>query len=144
MGISSGLRSWETSANPGPVSARIAAANIPIGMKMAKRDDDRPTRLVYSTETGRIRDEPEEEQILGDGRVRVQLVKNGRGGKTVTCISGLPLKASELEVLGKQFKKRCGTGGSVKNGVIEIQGDFADLLVAELKKAGYDAKRSGG
>lgn len=111
---------------------------------MAKRNDDRPTRLVYSTETGRIRDEPEEEQILGDGRVRVQLVKNGRGGKMVTCISGLPLKASELAVLGKQLKKRCGTGGSVKNGVIEIQGDFADVLVAELKKVGYDAKRSGG
>src|SRR5690554_7375152 len=73
--------------------------------KMVKRNDDRPTRLVYSTETGRIRDEPEEEQILGDGRVRVQLVKNGRGGKMVTCISGLPLKASELAVLGKQLKK---------------------------------------
>ena len=111
---------------------------------MAKRDDSKPTRLVYSTETGRIRDEPAEEQILGDGRVRVQLVKNGRGGKMVTCINGLPLKASELEVLGKQLKKRCGTGGSVKNGVIEIQGDFADVLVAELKKAGYGAKRSGG
>lgn len=111
---------------------------------MAGKGDERPTRLVYSTETGRIREETREEEILGDGRVRVQLVKNGRGGKTVTCISGLPLPARELEALAKQFKKRCGSGGSVKNGVIEIQGDFAEVLLAELKKAGYDAKRSGG
>src|SRR5690554_6791526 len=112
--------------------------------KMANSNVGRLIGVVYATDTGGILDEPEEEQILGDGRVRVQLVKNGRGGKMVTCISGLPLKASELAVLGKQLKKRCGTGGSVKNGVIEIQGDFADVLVAELKKAGYDAKRSGG
>src|SRR5690606_16285170 len=111
---------------------------------MTKRGDDRPTRLVYSTETGRVRDEPEPEAILGDGRVRVQLIKNGRGGKLVTCVTGLPLPATQLSELAKQFKKRCGSGGAVKNGVIEIQGDFADTLVAELKKAGYDAKRSGG
>ena len=112
---------------------------------MAKKHDDQgSSRLVYSTEVGRIKQEPVEEEILGDGRVRVQLIKNGRGGKTVTAITGLPLRASDLDTLAKQFKKRCGTGGAVKQGVIEIQGDFADLLVAELKKAGYDAKRSGG
>ncbi len=111
---------------------------------MTKRGDDRPTRLVYSTEIGRVRDEPEAEAIVGDGRVRVQLIKNGRGGKLVTCVMGLPLTATQLSELAKQLKKRCGSGGAVKNGVIEIQGDFADMLVAALKKEGYEAKRSGG
>ena len=68
----------------------------------------------------------------------------GRKGKGVTLITGLPLDETSLKGLAKELKRTCGTGGTVKNGVIEIQGDHRDALVAELKKRGYDAKRSGG
>lgn len=79
-----------------------------------------------------------------DAAVRVGRETQGRGGKGVTVISGLPLAPTALEDLAKQFKKRCGCGGTVRNGVIEIQGDHRDLLVAELAKLGWQAKRSGG
>ena len=79
-----------------------------------------------------------------EATVRVGRETQGRGGKGVTVISGLPLAPSALEDLAKQFKKRCGCGGTVRNGVIEIQGDHRDLLVAELAKLGWQAKRSGG
>lgn len=68
----------------------------------------------------------------------------GRAGKGVSVISGLPLAAPELELLGTRLKKLCGAGGAVKDGRIEIQGDHRDRLIAELMKLGYDAKRSGG
>lgn len=80
----------------------------------------------------------------GDGRVRVQRQTKGRGGKTVTVVSGLPLAGAELKELAGEFKRRFGVGGAVKDGAIEIQGDYADALVDELKKRGYQAKRSGG
>jgi len=68
----------------------------------------------------------------------------GRRGKGVTLITGVPLHNGELKRLGKQLKRRCGSGGTVKDGVIEIQGDHRDLLVEELQKLGYTVKRSGG
>jgi translation initiation factor 1 len=80
----------------------------------------------------------------GPARVRVGREVSGRGGKGVSIISGLPLDAAELEDLATRLKKHCGAGGAVKDGVIEIQGDHRDRLVAELCKLGYDAKRSGG
>jgi len=76
--------------------------------------------------------------------VRVGRETSGRGGKGVSVITGLPLAQAQLEELAKQLKKRCGCGGTVRNGVIEIQGDQRDLLVAELTRLGYPAKRSGG
>lgn len=76
--------------------------------------------------------------------VRVGREVAGRGGRGVCVIRGLPLGAAELEELGTRLKKLCGAGGAVKEGVIEIQGDHRDRLVAELRKLGYDAKRSGG
>ncbi|MFZ9666887.1 MAG: stress response translation initiation inhibitor YciH [Steroidobacteraceae bacterium] len=79
-----------------------------------------------------------------DAVVRVGRETQGRGGKGVTVITGLPLAPSALEDLAKQFKKRCGSGGTVRNGVIEIQGDHRDLLVTELTRLGWTAKRSGG
>lgn len=81
---------------------------------------------------------------VGDGTVRVARQTQGRKGKGVTVISGLPLNRTELADLGKQLKKKCGTGGTVKNGVIEIQGEHRDLLVDELQKRGFDAKKAGG
>lgn len=77
-------------------------------------------------------------------RVRVGREVAGRSGKGVSVISGLPLAAADLEALASRLKRLCGAGGAVRNGVIEIQGEHRDRLVAELCRLGYDAKRSGG
>jgi translation initiation factor 1 len=76
--------------------------------------------------------------------VRVGRETKGRAGKGVTVITGLPLRGDELETLASQLKRRCGSGGTVKDGTIEIQGDHRDLLVTELGRLGFSAKRSGG
>ena len=119
------------------------------------------TRLVYSTGQGRLCPEcarPMSEcrckrsrpaQVVaaapkGDGVVRVGRETKGRKGKGVTVISGVPLAGDALEELATRLKKRCGSGGTVDGGVIEIQGDHRDTLVTELGKLGYTVKRSGG
>ncbi len=79
-----------------------------------------------------------------DGVVRVSRETKGRGGKCVNVISGLGLESAELEALCTQLKKRCGTGGTTKDGVIEIQGEHRDTLVTELTKRGYNVKKAGG
>jgi translation initiation factor 1 len=76
--------------------------------------------------------------------IRVGREIKGRAGKGVTTITGLPLSASEIEALAAQLKKRCGSGGTVRAGVIEIQGDHRDVIVAALVKLGWPAKKSGG
>jgi translation initiation factor 1 len=76
--------------------------------------------------------------------VRVGRETKGRAGKGVTTITGLPLSAADLETLAARLKKRCGSGGTVRQGVIEIQGEHRDTLVAELGKLGWPAKKSGG
>jgi translation initiation factor 1 len=68
----------------------------------------------------------------------------GRAGKGVTTISGLAMSLADIESLATKLKKRCGSGGTVREGVIEIQGDHRDVIVAELIKLGWPAKRSGG
>ena len=80
----------------------------------------------------------------GDGVVRVGRETKGRKGKGVTVITGLPLAHDELARLATRLKKRCGSGGTVRDGVIEIQGDHRDLLVTELDGLGYRVKRAGG
>jgi len=80
----------------------------------------------------------------GDGVVRVGRETKGRQGKGVTVVTGVPLTGPALEELATRLKKRCGSGGTVHEGVIEIQGDHRDTLVAELAKLGYVARRSGG
>jgi translation initiation factor 1 len=77
-------------------------------------------------------------------RVRVGREVAGRAGKGVSVISGLPLAPADLEALASRLKRLCGAGGAVRDGVIEIQGDHRERLVAELCRLGYDAKRSGG
>ena len=77
-------------------------------------------------------------------RVRVGRETAGRSGKGVSVVTGLPLSAQDLEALATRLKKLCGAGGAVRDGVIEIQGDHRDRLVAELIRRGYAAKRSGG
>lgn len=78
------------------------------------------------------------------GKVRVCLEKKKRRGKKVTTITGLPLEEKELYKLAASLKQSCGTGGTVKNDCIEIQGDQCDKILAELQNLGYKAKRSGG
>jgi translation initiation factor 1 len=78
------------------------------------------------------------------GVVRVGRQTQGRSGKGVTVITGLPLNEADLEKLARELKQRCGSGGTVRDGVVEIQGEHRDTLVAELTKRGYTVKRSGG
>ncbi len=76
--------------------------------------------------------------------MRVSRQTQGRAGRGVTVISGLQLTAAELEALASELKRRCGSGGTVRDGVIEIQGEHRDTLVAELARRGIAAKRAGG
>ncbi|WP_243366732.1 translation initiation factor Sui1 [Fundidesulfovibrio soli] len=80
----------------------------------------------------------------GDGIVRIMRQTKGRKGKGVSLITGLPLRGEALEKLAKQLKQRCGAGGAIKDGVIEIQGDHREALAQELKKLGYTVKLAGG
>ena len=117
------------------------------------------SRLVYSTETGKIcpscqkpvsectckKKKPRSQSnIKYDGIIRIQREVKGRKGKTVTTVSAFQLADDELKNLAAQLKRLCGTGGSVKDGVIIIQGDHRDTLVNELKKRGFKAKIAGG
>jgi len=111
--------------------------------------------LVYSTELGRMcpacrqpikdcRCSKQKPLPKSDGIVRISRETKGRKGKGVTVITGVPLNHDELEKLGRQLKQRCGTGGTVKEGTIEIQGDHRDLLLTELGKLGWVVKKAGG
>jgi len=112
-------------------------------------------RLVYSSDSGRICPEcaravkdcvcrKKSSQSGGDGIVRVQRESKGRGGKTVTVITGLRLGDDAIKQLSGELKRRCGTGGTVKEGIIEIQGDHRELLLADLAARGYKVKAAGG
>lgn len=123
---------------------------------MSRRDG---ARTVYSSQDGRVcahcglpakrcvcRANPRKVEAVpdGDGIVRVARERKGRKGKTVTTVSGVPLGAAELQDLAGDLKRRCGSGGSLKDGVIEIQGEHRDTLVEELRSRGFPVKRSGG
>lgn len=82
--------------------------------------------------------------IPQDGIVRIGRETKGRKGQGVSIITGVPLIDKDLKNLAKQLKQKCGTGGTVKSGTIEIQGDHRDLLKQELSKRGYKVKLSGG
>jgi translation initiation factor 1 len=114
--------------------------------------------LVYSTATGRLC--PQCQRAVADcvcrvqakaqptgtasGPVRVGRQTQGRGGKGVTVITGLSLAPAALESLARELKARCGSGGRIVQGVIEIQGEHRDTVVAELARRGLSAKRAGG
>ena len=111
--------------------------------------------IVYSTEHGRmcpVCGKPvakclchqKKEIPQSDGIVRVRKETKGRKGKGVTIIAGVLLDETRLEELGKELKAKCGAGGTVRDGVIEIQGDHRDLLLEELRKRGWTVKRAGG
>jgi translation initiation factor 1 len=115
-----------------------------------------PTRLVYSTDHGRMCPacgvalahckckELVAAQRVGDGVVRVSRETKGRGGKAVTVVRGLPLGVDALAALGKQLRSACGAGGTVKEGVLEVQGDHLERVLSWLAQQGHKAKRSGG
>ena len=105
-------------------------------------------RLVYSTDMGRI-SQPKVEQeptakLFKDGFIRIERQTKGRKGKGVTLIKGLDMDAATLALMGKKLKVMCGSGGTVKEGVIEIQGDHIERILDYLKKQGVRAKRAGG
>ncbi len=110
---------------------------------------------VYSTEHGRVCPACSKalaacicskikDIAVGDGIARIGRETKGRKGKGVTIISGLSLDLTGLQALGKELKKKCGSGGTVKGGTIEIQGDHRDLLLEELQKRGWRVKSCGG
>ncbi|NKB69749.1 MAG: translation initiation factor Sui1 [Candidatus Latescibacteria bacterium] len=122
---------------------------------------NRNSALVYSTDTGRVCADcgrsagrctcrkkkgkvQQSNAPPNDGVVRVARQTKGRKGKGVTLITGIPLEGTELKDLSRQLKQQCGTGGTIKDGVVEIQGDHRDLLVDELKKRGWTVKKAGG
>jgi translation initiation factor 1 len=112
--------------------------------------------LVYSTETGRLCPacgqavaacncaQAKKLALAGNGQVRVARQTKGRGGKCVTVVTGVALAGAALDALGKQLRSRCGAGGTVKDGVIEIQGDHCEMVLQLLLQAGHNARRSGG
>jgi translation initiation factor 1 len=117
------------------------------------------TRLVYSTETGRIcpachrpvseckcKKEKSKPQtsIKYDGIIRIRREVKGRKGKTVTTVSGFEIDNDELRKLAAKLKRKCGTGGSVKDGIIIIQGDHREPIFTELNKQGFIVKLAGG
>ncbi len=111
-------------------------------------------RIVYSTGLGSLCPNcrrPTRECVCPKGSpgavvaaVRVGREIKGRAGKGVTIVSGLPLSMTDIDTLATKLKKRCGSGGTVRDGVIEIQGDHREVIVAELVKQGWNAKKSGG
>jgi translation initiation factor 1 len=103
--------------------------------------------LVYSTDNGRV--EKQKPQLAAgkayaDGFVRIKRETKGRKGKGVTTINGIEGDNDQLKKIAATLKKRCSTGGSIKSGVIEIQGDQRDVVKAELEKLGYKVKFAGG
>ncbi|MCY7295845.1 stress response translation initiation inhibitor YciH [Alteromonas sp. a30] len=102
--------------------------------------------LVYSTESGRVSPDESQHQPSpkGDGIVRIRRETKGRKGKGVTTITGLSLPDPDLKKLAKDLKKLCGTGGAVKDGVIEIQGDNREKIKEKLEKQGLSVKLAGG
>ena len=115
------------------------------------------SRLVYSTDGGRVRDPaavtnrklsaPTRQQpnpVPNDGVVRIQRDKKGRGGKTATTITGLPGSESELDALLKSLKQFCGTGGSREDRTLVLQGDQRERLMERLTALGHKPKLAGG
>jgi len=137
----------------GPVRPGIAAVPPPCPgpalpcAAMPRRDE---TKVVWSSTDGDLRKARAPDQVRAreaaraGGRVKVRRETSGRRGKAVTTVSGVPLDDDGLKELAGRLKKRCGVGGSVKDGVIELQGDHRDVVLEVLKADGYDAVLAGG
>ena len=145
------MRRGRATSSPKPASATVSFPERPLNA-MRKTSTG---GLVYSTEAGRMC--PACRQPLagcackaaaaplpGDGKVRVSRETAGRGGKAVTVVRGLPLQGEALAALGKRLRAACGAGGTVKDGVLEVQGEHRDRVVAFLQQEGFEAKKAGG
>lgn len=132
----------------GPMPGRGIAFTIKLDSRMTR---DRKGGLVYSTSHGQMCPRcrrsatecacrREAAPPPGDGIVRIRLDTKGRGGKGVTVVSGVPLPASELSALGSRLKRLCGSGGTTRDGVIEVQGDHRERLSKELAGSGWKIK----
>ena len=114
---------------------------------MPRRDE---TKVVWSSTDGDLRKARAPDQVRAreaaraGGRVKVRRETSGRRGKPVTTVSGVPLDDDGLKELAGRLKKRCGVGGSVKDGVIELQGDHRDVVVEVMRAEGYDVVLAGG
>jgi translation initiation factor 1 len=114
---------------------------------MARRGE---TKVVWSSTDGDLRKarDPDVQRARelqhAGGRVKVRRETSGRRGKAVTTVAGVPLDDAGLKELAGRLKKRCGVGGAVKDGVIELQGDHRDVVLEVLKADGYDAVLAGG
>lgn len=107
--------------------------------------NDNNSHLVYSTSSGRIKEEAKKETVTpSDGFAKVRRETKGRKGKGVVTISGLGLNATELKALAKKLKKTCGSGGSVVGETIEVQGDKREQIQQVLEKSGFKVKFIGG
>ncbi len=122
---------------------------------MAIKAQNKDSDLVYSTEFAKMCPDCNKPAVKcicrkkqsvpkSDGIIRLMRETKGRKGKGVTLITGVPLDHEGLKKLAKSLKQKLGSGGSLKNGIIEIQGDHRDLLEKELARLGYSVKRSGG
>ena len=115
---------------------------------MPRRRED--TKVVWSSADGDLRKarDPDVARArdlrAAGGRVKVRRETSGRRGKAVTTVSGVPLDDAGLRELAGKLKKRCGVGGSAKDGLIELQGDHRDVVVEVLRAAGYDVVLAGG
>jgi len=120
-----------------------------------KKSGSDNSRLVYSSESGRICPDCSRPVAgcscrkgngapAGDGIVRIRRETKGRGGKTVTVVTGIPLGEAGIRALAGELKRRCGSGGTVTGEAVEIQGDHRELLIAELTRRGYKVKLAGG
>lgn len=110
---------------------------------------------VYSTEFGRLcpvcgqQQHPgpcpdRKTQVAGDGKVRIRRETKGRKGAGVTLVSGIPLAEAELKALHSELKKKCGVGGTIRDGVLELQGDQRETILKALAGRGWDVKIAGG
>jgi translation initiation factor 1 len=111
---------------------------------MPKRES---SRVVWSSTDGdlrKARDPQLKARMAGGGRVKVRRETSGRRGKAVTTVADVPLDDAGLKDLAGRLKRRCGVGGSIKDGVIELQGDHRDVVVEVLRADGYDVVLAGG
>jgi len=109
---------------------------------------DKLSKLVYSTESGKVTEEVEENPLVGesynDGFVRISRETKGRKGKGVIIITGIALPKDEFKKAAQTIKKKCGTGGAVKGDTIEVQGDDREKVKTILESMGYKCKLAGG
>jgi len=106
----------------------------------------KPNKLVYSTESGTIEEKETQHKSSGPAGkiIKIRREVKGRRGKTVTTLHGFNLPENQLQQVAAELKRYCGSGGSVKDGIIIIQGDQRQKIEIYLTNKGYTVKRAGG